>query len=207
MTKNKPDLILDLDETLIKSHYFDRKVLSLLHELNNDKDKKNYINNYPELLYTLENCDDSNLLIEFELNDKIFVVYKRPYLIEFLTEMDKYFNITIYSLGEITYVNIILSKIKRIIGYDIFKDVWANDMNDYKYVKLLYNVDVDYYNCLIIDDKDVVWPYNKNKLYNIKPYVDIGIDSELKDISDKIKRYMNTHNVINCNLILDILND
>ena len=167
---NKPDLILDIDETLVKSYFFSVSEKSQI----------------PLMYYQ----DDKLFLTNYNDDNHSIIIYKRPYLFEFLTEMKKYFNISIYSLGHTNYINIIINRINEIYGENIFKDICANDKHNYKYFKYLHKINVNYDNCIIIDDRTDVWHINYNKLFNILPYnIPNEEDDELLKIMNKVNFY------------------
>jgi TFIIF-interacting CTD phosphatase-like protein len=205
MTNKKPDIVLDIDETLIYSIVFDLDSITSFENaccavkqclLTRNNDLYYYKNRYSNILF----------LSEFILNDCYFIIFKRPYLIEFIEILDKHFDISFYSLGFDQYIIKIINKIIEITNIKP-KNVWFNTKENYKLHKNLCNIDIDYNNCLIIDDRMDVWVNDTNKLYNIKKFSHINyIDIELKKIIDKINNYLiNNNKFMNCNDLLSIL--
>ena len=186
---NKPNLILDLDETLVKSFVY-------------------LITDSPTKILT---CDynDELLLLSYDIGNSKTIIYKRPFLFDFLLEMSQHFNISVYSLGHKYYVNMIVNKINEIIGYNIFKDVHSNNPHKMIYYKNLKSLKIDMFddNCIIIDDRIDVWLYDYYKVYHIKHYdIPSDDDIELLRLIIKIKKYIESRDKIDCNeLLLSLL--
>jgi len=186
---NKPNLILDLDETLVKSFVY-------------------FITDSSTKIST---CDynDELLLLSYDFGNSKTIIYKRPFLFDFLLEMNQHFNISVYSLGHKYYVNMIVNKINEIIGYNIFKNVHSNNPHKMIYYKNLKSLKIEMFddNCMIIDDRIDVWWYDSYKVYHIKQYdIPSDDDIELLRLIIKIKKYIESHEKIDCNeLLLSLL--
>ena len=179
MENKKFNLVLDVDETLVHTLIFDDVYLDYLIKLP-DYDKQNIITDQPEIKNILEingHINTDPLFLTYMRIDRYhYIVMMRPGLIEFLLNMNKYFNIYVYSLGTTEYINEILSKITDMIGYNIFHIVMANPVYGQRfYKKYLTNLKLSKTNTLIIDDRADVWAHDKICLYKIpaynKPYV------------------------------------
>ena len=172
INNNKPNIILDIDETLIHTKIYSLSYITFL--INSDNfTKQNSLKKYPELNNIINDniSNDKLYLTNFIIDKNIYIVLMRPYLIEFISNINKYFNIHIYSLGTYEYVNNILIKIFDILGYNPFNKIIANNStNNRFYKKKSTLLNIGYSNLLIIDDRSDVWSFDKHNLYKIKPY-------------------------------------
>ena len=95
----------------------------------------------------------------------------RPFLCTFIQTIDEFFNIYVYSLGSINYIDKILNAITFIIDKNPFKKIIANPINGQQFHKKnISNLDIGFSNILIIDDRSDVWNFDKHLLYKIIPY-------------------------------------
>jgi TFIIF-interacting CTD phosphatase-like protein len=127
-----------------------------------------------ETLISTKLFKENNKILLTEINDNNmnYYIYMRPFLKEFIININNYFDIYIYSLGTIDYINIVLENIAKLIGFFPFKKVIANQ-NDNKFTSKtldIFNFDIDLNKVIIIDDRYDVWYRNLNNLYNIKKY-------------------------------------
>lgn len=150
------------------------------------------------LIFTKHVKEDTDLfLTSFNIKNIEYYIYKRPFLIEFLININNYFDIYIYSLGTFNYIEKILETISNILGFYPFKKVIANYPNNLFYTKTLDILDIDLDRTIIIDDRVDVWLDNLNNLYNIKRYTEIF---QLKDRDDLffniLQNYKKTDDII-----------
>ena len=178
INNSKPSLILDIDDTIIKS-----KIYILDDKTNIENIIKYNKRNYLYLTYYL-------------VEKYLYIIIGRPFLKQFLLIMYKYFNIHIYSLGMENYIEAIINGITGLITFNPFCYVITNtDINNKIYYKKLINFDIGYSNVLIIDDRSNVWNFDKHNLFQINPYIlsdnktIIITDSELYKIIRIINLY------------------
>ena len=165
----KPNVILDLDQTLIdakstKEYKADKKI---------------------EKKFEYTNMDD------------VFIVFHRPHLQEFLTFLFDNFNVSIWTAASKDYALFIIDKIilkniaKRKIDYIFFLyhgDISIKLTNNSKNLNLLYNqFKLDNYNkdnTIIIDDYDEVCDTQPENCIQVKEfYIESGKDdTQLKDL-------------------------
>ena len=172
--ENKPSLILDIDETLIKSNVYNLDYIEYIKSLNST-DKEIILNKFPQLKNIIEInnniVEDDLYLISYTINNSVYIVMARPYLKEFIINMNHYFNIHIYSLGMNEYINKIIEGITNLVGFDPFCHIIANvDINNRYRDKKLYKLSIGLSNVLIIDDRKDVWKFDRHNLYQILPY-------------------------------------
>lgn len=189
MDKKLLDLALDLDQTLIHSYE-----VPLIDK--NIKNAKMYENHE---LY----------LCKFAENKKMYYVYHRPGLFDFLEKIHKKYNIYIYTYGTRDYAHHIIGYICEKMKCMLFKNIYSREhFTDYK--KTLFG-ESNESNTIIIDDNPYYWdkylanlikidPYygpfiSKNLIKNkIDPYTDpffyTNIDDELSRISRELDRIL-----------------
>jgi hypothetical protein len=177
INNSKPSLILDIDDTIIKS-----KIYILDDKTNIENIIKYNKRNYLYLTYYL-------------VEKYLYIIIGRPFLKQFLLIMYKYFNIHIYSLGMENYIEAIINGITNLVTLNPFCNVITNtNINNKFYNKKLINFDIGYSNVLIIDDRSDVWNFDKHNLFQINPYIlsddkTIITDSELYKIIRIINLY------------------
>ena len=166
----KPSIILDVDETLIKT-----KIYTL------DDSKDSIIKfNKTNTLY----------LTDYIINNYIYIIIARPFLKQFMITMNKYFNIHIYSLGMDDYIKNILDAIMDLIGINPFCNIMANTNIKNRFLnKKLIELNIGLSNVLIIDDRSDVWKFDKHNLYKIPAYNLLTYDNELLKIVRTINIY------------------
>ena len=64
------------------------------------------------------------MLLSYIIDNTKTIVYKRPFLFDFLLEMKQYFNISLYSLGQRNYVNTVVKKINQIIVFNMLMMIY-----------------------------------------------------------------------------------
>ena len=89
---------------------------------------------------TLIHATETKLEVESDFQYSDYYVYKRPNLIEFLTEMNQYFKLAIWSSADDKYVNDVVELIKP-TGIE-FQFIWARSRctprRDYELDKYVY---------------------------------------------------------------------
>jgi len=177
---NKLNLILDLDGTIIYS-----KIL-----INNTKKKyKKIVNKYMKKDCFLHKIDrDEN---------NCCIVYHRPFLKEFLTDLYECYNIYIYTFGSYDYAKAIVTKIIEYCEFNPFIKIYCVDPSKISGLiagnvfKIINTSEVDISKTIVMDDNINVWKYNKNSdkiNYNInfikiKPFVVDKTNSHIFDIT------------------------
>lgn len=137
--------------------------------------------------------ENNNLLLTKIINNNIkYYVYKRPFLENFIININKYFDIYIYSLGTIDYINNILDNIAKLIGFYPFKKVIANDNNSRNFIKTLDKFNIDLNKILIVDDRFDVWIDDFANVYNIKKYNNV---LELRNDDNLFLSMLNSINI------------
>ena len=157
-------LVLDLDETLVHS------VITSI------PSKVNELLTYP------------NLLIHYIINDTdhMFIFY-RPYLLSFLTEMNKYFNIYVFTNGTKIYAQSIITMINNIASEPCISKLYTRS-NIYPYYKYISDIDgLSPLNSIIIDDCINIWKNDSKNVINIKKFLGPDdarymLDKELKSL-------------------------
>lgn len=177
-TSKKFTLILDLDETLIRSI------------ITSDINKINQLKNM------------SNLLLHYlNGNNHIFVFY-RPHMLHFLQEMSKYFDICVFTNGVQSYADIIITMINTITSYTYISR-WYSRTGEYPFYKYISLIDhVDTSKVIIIDDNNEIWKDDSKNVIKIKQfygpddknYID---DDHLLNLTNIISRTMNSTSNIN----------
>ena len=182
--KNKKTLILDLDETLVHSSF-----------------KPININN---IFYS----PDIYLNINFHNNIHKVYVLKRPNVDLFLEEMNKIFNIIIFTASVKEYANPLLDILdtKKIIKKRFFREHCV--FNEGKYIKNLEIIGLDLKDLIIIDNNPISYSRNKKNGLPIKSWYYDKTDTELlklinilnflanvDDVRDYIPNIINNNNV------------
>jgi len=190
---DKPTLILDLDDTLIKPYSYNINYIDILLEYCYSDKLDICIKNpelYPIILPNHNLSFNKDFLLSFSKGNNIYIIFKRPYLYEFIKEAFKYFNIYIYSLGSQEYVNTVIDYIISILEFNPFIDVFGNSSYEYKMDKDLIRYDLPD-NSLIIDDRDDVWFVDYKNVFKIKKYNNNNNnkDDELFKLMNKFKSY------------------
>lgn len=159
MQNRKLNLVLDLDQTLISS--------------------ANYTLNQ-ETKY----CNFELYLTSFFLGCHKYVVYKRPYLFEFLEYVSKIFNVYVYTAASLEYALPIINAIHLKLNKQLFIEVYSSNGQN----KYLASIGLNKLNTIIIDDQPDYWPHDIDNLFTIKPFTYYQFNSRL---DDELKIYGN----------------
>jgi TFIIF-interacting CTD phosphatase-like protein len=161
----KYNLVLDIDETLIKSDISIGSDISFVTEFS--KHSKPDITK--QVFYIWEFDDYKHLR-------KIFVL-KRPYLEDFLSFCRKYFNVYFWSAGKTLYVRQILDNILTFQPKGVFtRDHIIEAEVPYPRKPLLFlqkktGNKINLTNTIHIDDLDLTFSYNKDNGLLIPPFL------------------------------------
>lgn len=140
----KINLVLDLDETLIKSVIpMSNSHLSIL------RIKKFYL------------CD-------ITINNVVYCIFSRPFLFYYLEKWSEKFNLYIYTQSAQEYCDIILEKFKELSSIKIC-GVCSRKSNTELVNKNLQNLGIDSNNTIIVDDNYKIWD-EVDSIINIKPF-------------------------------------
>jgi len=175
----KKNVILDLDQTLINSEPLENFPFK-------DKGIKEKV-----LHFDIYNMDD------------IYLTAARPYLEEFLDELFKNYNVSIWTAASNSYMcfiieHILLKNTNRKLDYVFFDYHCDLSQREYDYSKkldLLFDIlnitNYDSTNTIIIDDLKEVFQCQPDNAINIKPFNILDKNSEndceLKYIFNKIE--------------------
>lgn len=165
----KLNLVLDLDETLIKC--------IIPYSIQHLNDMRSY-------MYYL--CD-------FEFNNMTYCIFYRPYLFECLYKWSGEFNLYIYTHSVQIYCDKILENIRMHIPSIKINKVWSRGSpSEVVAPKNLDNLAINYNDSIIIDDNIKVWDHSTNVI-NIKTFLG-PIDLPYNYIFDnellKINKYL-----------------
>ena len=154
----KPNIILDLDNTLISS--------VPLEDIDNIKNFKN-----------------KSQLFSHYIMDDYYVVFERPYLQHFLTFLFKHFNVSIWSAASKNYVlsivdNVILTNPNRKLQHILFSYHCSLSKKykkgSVKKLQMLWDSlklkEYNNNNTIIIDDLNNVKHHQPDNCYHIKPF-------------------------------------
>ena len=138
---NKKMLILDLDETLVHSCF---------------KPNNNNLNN---------NIPKPDILLNIKFNGKYHevLVYKRPFVDEFLEKMNKYYNLIIFTASVQEYADPLLDQLdkNKFIKLRYYRHSCLMDKNG-KFVKNLSSIYNDLKNVILLDNNPISYSYNKS---------------------------------------------
>ena len=137
---NKKMLILDLDETLVHSCFKPT-----------DNNNNNIIK--PDIL----------LKIKFHSKYHDVLVYKRPFVEEFLERMNQYYNLIIFTASVQEYADPLLDQLdkNRYIKLRYYRNSCLLDKNG-KFVKNLSTIYNDLRNVILLDNNPISYSYNKS---------------------------------------------
>ena len=137
----KKMLILDLDETLVHSCF---------------KPTNNNINN------SLPKADIF-LNIKFHSKYHEVLVYKRPFVDEFLEKMNKYYNLIIFTASVQEYADPLLDQLdkNKYIKLRYYRSSCLLDKTG-KFIKNLSSIYSDLKNVILLDNNPISYSYNKN---------------------------------------------
>lgn len=164
-------LVLDLDETLVHSIITkDIKKINTLKKMN-------------------------NLLLHYLDNENHIFVFYRPYMLQFLQEMTKYFNICVFTNGVKSYADIIVTMINTITSCTYISR-WYSRTGEYPFYKYISIIDhVDTEDVLIIDDNGEIWKDDYKNVIKIKQFYgpedeNYTFDNELFNLTQIISEIM-----------------
>ena len=162
MNQHAPILVLDLDETLIKTHYSE----------------------YPFVQYY--ECH-KNYRGKFSAGNGWYYIFHRPFLENFLKNCENLFDIYIYSNGTQSYVEEVLKTFPR----KPFKKVIGRKSCNDTLIKTLDILPIENNPAIIVDDRVDVWD-DKHKSHVIQipvfkayEFHDKHLENVLSEIQDK----------------------
>lgn len=129
----KLNIVLDLDETLIKS---------VIAETEDERDI------YTKLPY---------YLFDMEYHKNYYCIFERPGLFKFLTDCYELFNIYVVTMASKRYCDNIIEFINNKLDKNIFTKVYCRDDIEKTGYKSLTNLNISIFNTIIIDDRIDVW--------------------------------------------------
>ena len=193
---NKKMLILDLDETLVHS---------CLKPIQN---KDNIIQ------------PDIYLKVKFHSKYHDVFVLKRPFVDEFLEQMNKLYNIIIFTASVQEYADPLLDQLdkKRVIKLRYYRNSCTLDKNG-KFVKDLSTLYKDLSNVILLDNNPISYSFNKSnglpiitwhfdkkdkELYKIIPVLEFL--SGVKDVRNYIPRFCE-YDMINYNKFSSLIDE
>ncbi len=174
--KYKLNLVLDLDNTIIYTYIF------------NIETQKDLIKNYLDK-------NEKRLLISFEKDNYYYFVYERMYLNYFTMYISNYFNIYTYTNGQKFYHDMVINALKeKYRMFQIINSMYKTSHDDSN-LKNLEKLDIiSVYgknnlpyelNTLIIDDREDIWPFDRENLIKISPFYNLDIvDDDLLFLTD-----------------------
>ena len=169
---NKKTLILDLDETLVHSSF---KPIY-------------YDNNYYK--------PDIFLNINFRGNNHSVYVLKRPFVHEFLKEMNKIYNIIIFTASVKEYANPLLDILdtEKIIKNRLFREDCCRGTTG-KFIKDLKILNMDLKDLILVDNNPISYSYNICNGIPIKTWHNDKTDKELLKIIPVLQFLANANDV------------
>ena len=172
INQNKKMLILDLDETLVHSCLKPIQIKG--HSIQ----------------------PDIALQVKFHQNYHNVYVLKRPYVDEFLEEMDKYYNIIIFTASVQEYADPLLDKLdkKKVIKVRYYRNSCTLDKNG-KFVKDLGTLYKDLSNVILLDNNPISYSYNKSNGLPIITWHFDKKDKELKNLIPVLQFLSNVKDV------------
>lgn len=159
--KKKLNLVLDLDDTLIKS----------------------IIPVSKQDLYSLQISD--NYLLDIEINGVIYCIFYRPFLFQFLKKWSETFNLYVYTHSTKIYCKAILECLKtKVSSLKIYRVHCRETQNSEIPLKNLDNLKLSRKNTIILDDNLNMWGDFTSNVLNIRPMSLIDTDQELIIVND-----------------------
>ena len=164
--KNKKTLILDLDETLVHSAFT-----------------------------PFSRKSDLMLTINFDGEDRLLYVLKRPYVDEFLCELANLYEIIIFTASIPEYANPLLDQLDKykVIKYRLFREHCTFDNGIY--IKDLKIFDRKINNMIIIDNNPLSYDHNIENGIPILSWYEDSNDNELMKLLPILK-YMANNDII-----------
>ena len=169
---NKKTLILDLDETLVHSSFKPINYNNILHK--------------PDIFLT----------INFRNNDHNVYVLKRPYVHEFLKEMNKIFNIIIFTASVKEYANPLLNTLdtEKVIQQRYFREDCCIGPTG-KFVKDLKILNMNLKDLILVDNNPISYSYNRSNGIPIKTWHYDKTDQELIKLIPVLQFLANVNDV------------
>ena len=169
---NKKTLILDLDETLVHSSFKPINYNNILHK--------------PDIFLT----------INFRDNDHNVYVLKRPYVHEFLKEMNKFFNIIIFTASVREYANPLLNTLdtEKVIQQRFFREDCCIGPTG-KFVKDLKILNMNLKDLILVDNNPISYSYNRSNGIPIKTWHYDKTDQELIKLIPVLQFLANVNDV------------
>jgi TFIIF-interacting CTD phosphatase-like protein len=175
------------DNNKNKQYFIDEKVLNIVLDLDNTIIyTKKYDSTDILSIKISELFKKDNYLGKFQIDNKTFLVYIRPYFNYFLNTITMYFNLYIYTNSSKKYCISILDLIKKkFFNFDIKKIICRED--NFSLIKNLTTItdniddlhfleEIPSYNdfinkTIIIDDSEIIWQNDKENLFQVKPFI------------------------------------
>ena len=171
-TNNKKTLILDLDETLVHSSFKPITYNNVYHK--------------PDIFLT----------INFRaINHNVFVL-KRPYVHEFLKEMNKIYNIIIFTASVKEYANPLLDTLdtEKVIKRRLFREDCCIGPGG-KFVKDLKILNMNLKDLILVDNNPISYSFNKCNGVPIKTWHFDKADQELIKLIPVLQFLSNVNDV------------
>jgi len=147
VTSKQKTLVLDLDETLIFTSFERSSSSDLCLELD--------LNINDQLISQIKNNRLNSLKKNLKTLTKVYLS-KRPYLDKFLSQLNNYYEICIYSASSKKYASSIIDIIdtNNIISKKFFRDdcIHLDNSETFSYIKDLEKLNKNYNDIIIVDD-------------------------------------------------------
>ena len=171
---NKKTLILDLDETLVHSSFKPINYNNVMHK--------------PDIF----------LNIDFRGNNHNVYVLKRPYVHEFLKEMNKIYNIIIFTASVKEYANPLLDSLdtEKVIKKRLFREDCCIGETG-KYIKDLKVLNMNLKDLILVDNNPISYSYNICNGVPIKTWHYDKTDQELIKLIPVLQFLSNVNDVRN----------
>jgi len=190
ISKNKSSrmktLVLDLDETLIFTSFEPSNNCDLCFEIDlniNEPSKFNKVN---------------SLIKKQKILTKVYLS-KRPHLDKFLSELNPFYEICIFSASSQKYASYIIDIIdkNRIISKKFFRDdcIHLDNSETFPYIKDLEKINKNYNDIIIIDDNFSSFILQEENGIPIKPWRGDKNDIELLKLIPILKNLSGFYNV------------
>ena len=190
ISKNKSSrmktLVLDLDETLIYTSFEPSITSDLCFEIDlniNEPSKFNKVN---------------SLIKKQKILTKVYLS-KRPHLDKFLSELNSFYEICIFSASSQKYASYIIDIIdkNRIISKKFFRDdcIHLDNSETFPYIKDLEKINKNYNDIIIIDDNFSSFILQEENGIPIKPWRGDKNDIELLKLIPILKNLSGFYNV------------
>lgn len=163
--KDKPYLVLDLDETLISKTEISKQTYVAIRKL---KERPNFL------------CIVSG-------SSRRYAIVYRPNLFKFLIETEKKYNLHVYTNSCAKYCMSVINAINERIGKPIFCKVKYRT-NEITCHKFLHHLSLDKTNTVIVDDLRIVWKKECENVLCIKRFDGCSKDNELVKILELLKK-------------------